>query len=433
MWQSRLTHSTLHAANDTGAASPGVHAEALQAQRHALRGRSRRSSHRRGLAAIAVSHVVIGPGSAQRRRVHGQLNRKFPTSVKSASNLCSKKPVNSQLSQHAVSDAGHLFVLRTASQSSIHPSGHSLSAGSLLRQQGPVIVPQHFPMRQTSGPSDHSCSADPLLRQQGPAVVTQNFPVSQSSGSSGHSLSAASFPRHQSSPCATLKSAGLHSVSVISCQSSSLSSSQQASVGQSSADNSLSDTPALQSLQSMELASSLGHSVGMQLSVSARHSRTDASFDARASDSRRHRLSRCTHAADLPLESEDCIDDKQTVPASSARQWFRSVSMKGEALRAEAVREAGRAMRRVSTGDLAGKASAMTDEAKKRSSEWLQARKDNWSIPAQSLRNAGVSPFSSCFFRPSSDFMETKRMPQALHNCDRQLGTRKIGASGLGW
>lgn len=390
MWQSRLTHSTLHAANDTGAASPDVHAEALRAQHLALRGRSRRSRHRRSLAAIAVSHVVVGPGSTQRRRVLSQLHRKFPTSVKSASHLCSssKQPVSSQLSQHVVSDTGHFLVLRRSLQSSASPSGHSLSA-------------------------------DPLLRQQGPVMMPQNFPVSQSSGPSGHSLSAALFPGQQSSPCATLKSAGVHKVSVISHQSSSLTSFQQASVGQPSADKYLSDTPALQSVQSTELAnnaSSPGQSLEMQL---------------RASEGQRHRLSRCTHAADLPLEAEHSIDDKQTVAA--ARQWFRSVSLKGEALRAEAVREAGRAIRRVSTGDLAVKASALTDEAKKKSSEWLQAKKDSWSIPAQSLQNAGMLPFCSRFFLPKSDSTKesvaaSMQMPQVLHNlgCDHIQHNRLI-------
>lgn len=358
MWQARLAHSTLHAANDTGAASPGVHAEALRAQHFALRGRSRRSTHRRSLAAIAVSHVVIGPGSAQRRRVHGQLNRKSLSSIKSASQICSnsKQFVTSQLSQHVVSDTGHFFVLRTASQSSVPQSGHSLSPDPLLKQQGPVIVPQNFPLSQSSGPYDPSCSPTPLLGKQ-------------------------------TSPHASPRSAGVLKVSVISCQSSSLNSSQQALVGQLTADNHLSDTPALQSIELANNASSQGQNVGLQLTVSARGSRTDASFDGRASESHRHRLSRCTHAADLPLEAEHSIGDKQT--ASSARQWFRSVSWKGEALRAEVVREAGRVIRRVSTGDLAIKASAMTDEAKKKSSEWLQARKDSWSIPALSLQNAG--------------------------------------------
>ena len=325
MWQSRLAHSTLHAASDTGAAGPGVHAEALQAQHLALRGRSRRSNHQRSLAAIAVSHVVIGPGSAQRRRVHSQLNRKSLSLLKTASHLCSnsKQPVSSQLSQHVVSEAGHFFVLRAASQSSTSPSVHSVSPDPLLRQQGPVVMPQNFPLSQSRGPSDHSCSADPLLRQQGPVTVLQNFPVSQSSGPISHSLGAASLPGQEIPPCATLQSAGLHRSSVISCQSSSLTTaSQQASVGPPSADNCLSDTPALQSLHSMELVNnttSPGQSLGMQMSVSAIRSRTDASFDGWASDVYMHRLSRCTHAADLPLEAEDCIDDKQTVSASSAR------------------------------------------------------------------------------------------------------------------
>ena len=70
MWQNRLTQSNLHAAHDSGTASPGVHAEALLAQQRAQGGRSRRSTHLRSLAAIAVSHsVTASQGSAQRRRL----------------------------------------------------------------------------------------------------------------------------------------------------------------------------------------------------------------------------------------------------------------------------------------------------------------------------------------------------------------------------
>ena len=82
--------------------------------------------------------------------------------------------------------------------------------------------------------------------------------------------------------------------------------------------------------------------------------------------------------------------------------------MKGKALKAEAVREAGRVIRRVSTGDLAVKASALTDEAKKKSSEWLQAKKDSWSIPALSLQNAGI------YHSPIVSFCQGRTLPKHL-------------------
>ena len=89
MWQNRLTQSNLHAAHDSDTASLGVHAEALLAQHRARRGRSRRSTHLRSLAAIAVSHSALSSqGSAQRQRLCGQPHHKSRSPVKSASQRC---------------------------------------------------------------------------------------------------------------------------------------------------------------------------------------------------------------------------------------------------------------------------------------------------------------------------------------------------------
>ena len=372
-WQNRLSQSRLHVAHDDGTASPYVHAQALLAKHLAqLRGRRQRRVHLRSLAAIAVSHVVMSStGLAQRKRLHGHVNRKPLTPVMSLSHSHTNRQqlIAGQPLQHVVSNTGHSVLLATASQSSNRPSSQSLSADPCCPgQQGSVNVAQVLPTGLSNSSSSQSPSAAPSPGQQGPLRAAQ-------------------------------KSAGLHKVSVISYHSSSHGVSQQAMVGQPSIDNTLSDMPALQSMKLASNATSEGQASGLQQShVCARRSRFDGISDRQAPETAKHRLSRCTHAADLPMTA-----DKLSSSASPARQWLRSVSLKGETLKAEAVREAGRVIRRVSAGDLAVKASAMTVEAKKKSTEWLRARKHSWSIPAQSLQNAGDYDQSSFVFAKESD------------------------------
>lgn len=187
--------------------------------------------------------------------------------------------------------------------------------------------------------SSLSPSAAPLLGQQGPLKVTPS------------SFTRSSAPSSVSSNCSAVN--------------------KQVVVEQPSVGNSLASTPALQRVGLASNVSSDGQDSGLQqMWVSARRGRSDGSSDRKASDAPQHRLSRCTHAADLPVGA-----DEHSSSASCARQWLRSVSFKGESLKAEAVREAGRVIRRVSAGDLAVKASVMTVEAKKKSAEWLLAKK----------------------------------------------------------
>ena len=272
MRQARLIQSSLRAPHDSGTASQGVHARALLAQHHARCSRSRQNPRLCSLAAIAVSHVVMSSrGSAQRRRLH-HVHRKSLRPVRSApqSRSNSKEHVISQPSHHAVSNTGHIVLLRTASQSSKRPSGQSPSADPPLGQQGPVSVAHILPSRLSNSSPSQLPSAAPLPGQQCSLRPTQ-------------------------------KSAGSYKGSVISWQFSSLSSSQQAPGCQLSTDSAVLNTSALQPIATASNAISDDQDFRLQTPwVCARQRRSDASID----EGPQKLTTECTLAADLPSAAD---------------------------------------------------------------------------------------------------------------------------------
>ena len=381
MWQGRLTKSSLHAAHDNGRAGGGVHAEALLAQYLARHRRSRRGQKvrlARCLATLAVSHATLsGQDSALRRRSQTHVHKKSVRPVMSPSRSSSNnsfrcQPVISQWPQHMTSDRGHFVMHNSTLSHSLASSPNSssslsLSAAPSLGRHGPVNAPQILP-------SDLSRSSASLLSGSSSHIKQQAL-VGQPS-----SLPTGSSKKERKEKCAPL--------GVIT----------GASVPRSSSrGSSNSDTPALQSVGLGSSARPDGRGPGVQqTSVYAGDTSLGCRSDGWASETPRHRLSKCTRAADLPLKAEDPVSEEMAnfddgaSSSSFARPWLRSVSLNSKTLKAGAVQEAGRLIRRVSAGDLAVKASTMTAEAKKKSSAWLRSKKESWSIPAHSLQNPGT-------------------------------------------
>ena len=334
-WQTRLTTMSFRSAVDNGPVSPSIYAEALQ---HQYRERQRHSRHGRKascaglLMRLAWSNAAVtGRASDVPSRSHGQHRRSSHRRIKpgsshsgnSSSSHCRGRSA-SHLSQPIFTGSRLLEVQALVSMSSHQSSGQSLSAAPSLGQQNSVQ-------------SDH---------------VTGSIEAS--------ALSQPSFSS-QDSEQAEVESLG----------------------------SSTADTPAVQSPDSVmnSVSFQTGQGFNLQLCAASVARNGDSPSGFRASAAPKHRLSRCTRAADLEAEGSKY----QHSSSSPAQQWLRSMSLGSDTIRAGAMREAGRLMRRASTSDMAVKVSSMTAEARKRSGEWLQGQKDSWSIPASFTYSAGNS------------------------------------------
>ena len=338
-WQNCLAIMSLRSALYNSPASLNVHAEALQ---NLQRERQRRSHGRREswpmlLTRLARSNAAAaGHGSDIPARSHGRHHRR--------------------------SDHSHA-----------HRSSHRRSSSSISSSIS----------RTNMERSDGQLSQSTFTGSR-PRVLHVHALASMSSHlSSSLSLCAApSLGQHSSVQLD--RTTGSTETLALSQSSISSQDNEQAEVGSRAFSSIHNDTPAVQSPHS-DVSVQTGQSCTLQpCAVSVSDSCRDFATELHASDAPRHRLSRCTCAADLEAEGS-----KSQFFSSPAHQWLRSMSLGSDTIMAGAMREAGRGMRRVSTSDMAANASSMTAEAKKRSGEWLQGQKDSWSIPASSAYNAG--------------------------------------------